>query len=75
MDETVHITETAFGKTTFIIKSVCSPNAKETVETKLKRIMNRHISDEINCQKSFTGELQCPQTYANIVDTKNQGGS
>jgi len=40
-----HITETKIGTTLFVITSECSPNAKETLEQKLERIISRHVSD------------------------------
>ena len=50
-NDNVHITETTIGNTTYIVRSVCSPNAKETVVQKLKRIMHRHILEAISHQK------------------------
>ena len=48
----LNVTEKQIGNTIYTIKSVQSENASETVIQKLKRIMSRHISDEINGQNT-----------------------
>ena|GEM_PF-6358230 len=63
LETNVHVTETTVGKTTYVVRAVCSPNARETLEQKLKRIMNRHISDAINCHENIAKDkLQCIET-------------
>ena len=39
------VTETQIGNITYIVTSECSPNATETVEKKLERLICRHFSD------------------------------
>ena len=39
------VIETRIGKTLYIVTSECSPNATETLEKKLERLMRRHSSD------------------------------
>ena len=39
------ITETKIGNTLYIVSAECSPNAKETLEQKLERIIRRHVAD------------------------------
>ena len=38
------VTETQIGNTLFIVTSVCSPTATETIEKKLERLICRHFS-------------------------------
>jgi len=40
-----YVTETKIGNTTFVITAVCSPNATETLEQKIERILRRHATD------------------------------
>ena len=49
----LNISEKQIGNTIYIVKSVQSKNANETVVEKLKRIMNRHISEAINCRNTL----------------------
>ena len=40
-----HVTERKIGNTTFVIIAECSPNATETLEQKVERILRRHATD------------------------------
>ena len=40
-----HITETKIGNTRYIVTAECSPNATETIEQKLERIILRNVAD------------------------------
>ena len=45
-----HMTETKIGNTRYIVTAECSPNATETIEQKLERIILRNVSDTKNYQ-------------------------
>jgi len=47
-----NVTETKIGNTTYIVTSECSPNATETVEKKLERLILRHVLDTNSYQKN-----------------------
>ena len=49
----VYKTERKIGKTNFIITETCSPNARETIDEKLLKIMSRHVLDGDNLSKSY----------------------
>lgn len=42
---TTHTTEMKIGNTLYIVRSECSPNATETLEEKLERLILRHLFD------------------------------
>ena len=49
------ITETKIGNTLYIVSAECSPNAKETLEQKLERILSRHVSDIVSSTNTQLG--------------------
>ena len=51
------VTETQIGNITYIVTSVCSPNATETVEKKLERLILRHVSDTKSYQYKCENQL------------------
>ena len=44
------VSEIRIGNTTYIVTAECSPNATETVEKKLERLIMRHVADAIKLQ-------------------------
>jgi len=44
-NQTVHKSEVKIGNTRYIVTEKCSPNARETIDEKLLKIMSRHILD------------------------------
>ncbi len=50
------VTEIPIGNTLFVVRAECSPNATETVDEKLERMILRRISDTKSYQRK--GEKQ-----------------
>ena len=48
------VTEIRIGRTLYIVTSECSPNATETVEEKLERLILRHVADVEKFQMADT---------------------
>ena len=48
------VTEIRIGRTLYIVTSECSPNATETVEEKLERLILRHVADVEKFQTADT---------------------
>ena len=51
--ESVYKTESKIGKTLFIVTEKCSPNARETIDEKLLKIMSRHVLDGQKLSESY----------------------
>jgi len=51
------VTEMRIGNTLIIVTRECSPNATETIQEKLERIMLRHLPDLKNYQDIDNKEL------------------
>jgi hypothetical protein len=66
-----HKLEKKIGNTLFIVTSQCSPEATETVEQKLLRILNRHISDAEKLSESYQDgaedRLLCDESSGNML--------
>ena len=50
------VTEKQIGRTVYLVTSECSPNATETVEKKLERLICRRVSDT----KSYLPVIEMP---------------
>ena len=63
----ITVTETQIGNTLFIVTSECSPDATETIEKKLERLICRHFSDT----KSYRKQLAVHSNQSQYgMDTK-----
>jgi hypothetical protein len=51
------VTQVILGKTFFIVTSECSPNAKETIDKKLERLILRHAADAKSYRRKSGGNL------------------
>ena len=51
------VTEMRFGNTLIIVTGECSPDATETIEKKLERLILRHVSDLNNYQDDNSNDV------------------
>lgn len=59
------ITETSIGGTVYIVESVASDMAKETVYSKLKRLILSDLEHEIKLSESSKSSAETDSTSAN----------
>ena len=65
------VSETRIGNTTYIVTAECSPNATETVEKKLERLILRHVSDTKRFQNNDENQFaMCTNQSEYVMDNE-----
>jgi hypothetical protein len=64
------VTQTQIGNTLFIVAAECSPDATETIEKKLERLIYRRFTDTKSYQRNSGNQLaMCPNQSEYDTDT------